>query len=211
VSPDDLSPDALKFSWTKEIDLGHARVRAARMSYVGGPGFELYVPIEMTRHVYLALMDAGHGLGVRDAGYYALDALRIEQGRRAWGAELGPDETPWEAGLAFSVKPGKATAFIGQQALRDSQHRAPKKKLVTLVVDAAAYVWGGETIVVDGEPAGEISSAGYSPLARSCVALGYLRGDAARVAHDGTNVHVQLWGESVPARAFDRWPAKQTG
>ncbi|MEO6017514.1 MAG: FAD-dependent oxidoreductase, partial [Polaromonas sp.] len=87
VSPDDLSPEALKFSWTREIDLGFARVRAARMSYVGGPGFELYVPTEMARHVYLALMDAGASLGIRDAGYYALDALRIEQGRRAWGAE----------------------------------------------------------------------------------------------------------------------------
>jgi glycine/D-amino acid oxidase-like deaminating enzyme/glycine cleavage system aminomethyltransferase T len=90
VSPDDLSPEALKFSWTRVIDVGLARVRAARMSYVGGPGFELYVPVEMARHVYLALHEAGRDLNLRDAGYYALDALRIEQGRRAWGAELGP-------------------------------------------------------------------------------------------------------------------------
>ncbi len=89
VSPDDLSPAALKFSHTRVIDLGLARVRAARMSYVGGPGFELHVPVEMTRHVYQALMDAGADLLLRDAGYYALDALRIEAGRRAWGAELG--------------------------------------------------------------------------------------------------------------------------
>ena len=86
------------------------------MSYVGGPGFELYVPAEMTRHVYLALMDAGADLGIRDAGYYALDALRIEQGRRAWGAELGPDETPWEAGLSYAVKLDKQTEFIGKAA-----------------------------------------------------------------------------------------------
>ncbi|MEP6876304.1 MAG: FAD-dependent oxidoreductase, partial [Burkholderiales bacterium] len=92
VSPDDLSPESQKFSQTREIDLGFARVRAARMSYVGGPGFELYVPTEMTRHVYLALMGAGEPLGLVNAGYYALDALRIEAGRRAWGAELGPDE-----------------------------------------------------------------------------------------------------------------------
>ena len=67
---------------------------------MGEPGFELYVPVEMTRHEYLALMHAGQDLGLRDAGYYALDALRIEAGRRAWGAELGPDETPFVAGLA---------------------------------------------------------------------------------------------------------------
>ena len=206
VSPDDLSPDALKFSWTKEIDLGFARARAARMSYVGGPGFELYVPVEMTRHVYLALMEAGAGLGLRDAGYYALDALRVEQGRRAWGAELGPDETPWEAGLAFSVKLDKPTAFIGQRALRETQGRPLKKKLVTLVIDSPAYVWGAETILVNGEAVGEISSAGFSPLALSCVALGYLRGASANVAHDGTPLEVEVWGERIAARAFDRWP-----
>ena len=101
VCPDDLSPASLKFSHTREIDLGLARVRAARLSYVGGPGYELYVPTEMARHVYLALHEAGAELGLSgdagrpgglcDAGYYALDALRIEAGRRAWGAELGPD------------------------------------------------------------------------------------------------------------------------
>ena len=118
VSPDDLSPAALKFSHTKEIDLGHARDSAARMAYVGGPGYELYVPVEMARHVYLALHEAGADLGLKDAGYYAIDALRIEAGRRAWGAELGPDETPFEAGLLFAVKLDKGGDFIGQQALR---------------------------------------------------------------------------------------------
>jgi glycine cleavage system aminomethyltransferase T/glycine/D-amino acid oxidase-like deaminating enzyme len=206
VSPDDLSPEALKFSWTKEIDVGFARVRAARMSYVGGPGFELYVPVEMARHVYLALSDAGRDLGLRDAGYYALDALRIEQGRRAWGAELGPDETPWEAGLAFSVKLDKPQAFIGQQALRASQGKPLRKKLVTLVIDANVYAWGGETIVVDGEAAGEIASAGYSPLAGACVALGYVRGAGANGLHDGTPAQIELWGDKVDVRLYDRWP-----
>jgi 4-methylaminobutanoate oxidase (formaldehyde-forming) len=208
VSPDDLSPEALKFSWTKEIDLGFARVRAARMSYVGGPGFELYVPVEMARHVYLALHEAGGDLGLRDAGYYALDALRIEQGRRAWGAELGPDETPWEAGLAFSVKPDKPCAFIGQAALRASRDKPLRKKLVTLVLQPGTpYVWGGETLLWNGEPAGEISSAGYSPLAGACVALAYLRGDAANQPHDGSPARILLWGEALDVKIHDRWPA----
>jgi glycine cleavage system aminomethyltransferase T len=217
VSPDDLSPEALKFSWTREIDVGFARVRAARMSYVGGPGFELYVPVEMARHVYLALMEAGQDLGpahpagwprgVKDAGYYALDALRIEQGRRAWGAELGPDETPWEAGLAFSVKLDKSAAFIGQAALRASRDQPLRKKLVSLVLRSpSAYAWGGETIVLDGEPVGEISSAGYSPLAGACVALGYLRGPGANRPHAGTPASIALWGEPVDVLLYDRWP-----
>ena len=206
VSPDDVGPTALKLSHSAEIDLGHARVRAARMSYVGGPGFELYVPVEMTRHVYLALQAAGAELGLRDAGYYALDALRIEAGRRAWGAELGPDETPLEAGLMFAVKLDKPQAFIGQDALRRALGQPLRKKLLCFVFDdPAVYAWGGESIVIEGQSVGELSSAGHSPAAGACMALGYVRGPAAQQVQAGTPVQIDLWGQPVAAKAWDRW------
>lgn len=206
VSPDDLSKESLPFSFTREIDLGFARVRAARMSYVGGPGVELYVPIEMARHVYLALHEAGTQFGLKDAGYYAIDALRIEAGRRAWGAELGPDETPFEAGLAFAVKLDKPANFIGKAALLKARGLPLRKKLVTVVFASEQhYAWGGEPLLLDGEPVGELSSVGWSPKAGACVGLGYLRGDAATRAHEGTHVEVDLWGEPVAASAWDVW------
>jgi glycine cleavage system aminomethyltransferase T/glycine/D-amino acid oxidase-like deaminating enzyme len=206
VSGDALANDPLKFSWTRLIDLGFARVRAARMSYVGGPGYELYVPVEMSRHVYQALTDAGSDLGLLDAGYYALDALRVEMGRRAWGAEIGPDETPFEAAMMFAVKLDKADAFIGQAALREKQGQPLRKKLVTLVLDdPQAYVWGGESIDIDSVSVGEISSAGWSPRAGACVALGYVRGAPARQVHTGTPAQIVLWGERCGVRLYDRW------
>jgi len=205
VSPDDLSAQSLRFSWTREIDVGFARVRAARMSYVGGLGFELYVPVEMTRHVYLALVDAGGDLGLRDGGYYTLDALRIEQGRRAWGAELGPDETPWQAGLMASVALDKAGGFLGRDALLAARGEVLAKKLVTLVFEGDAYAWGGETILLDGMPVGDITSAGWSRTTGSCVALGYVRGDHANRVHAGTDAAIDLWGARVPVRLHDRW------
>ena len=214
ASPDDLGPDSLKFSHTREIDLGHARVRAARMSYVGGAGFELYVPIEMARHVYLALHEAGAGLGLeggglKDAGYYALDALRIEAGRRAWGAELGPDESPFEAGLTYAVKLDKAADFIGKAALQRRRNEPPEKKLVTVVLEsAAAYAWGGEALLIDGQPVGELSSVGWSPKAGACVGLAYVRGQAAAQTHRGTPVEIDLWGVATRATAWDVWPPK---
>ena len=206
VSPDDLTASSLPFSHTREIDVGLARVRAARMSYVGGPGWELYVPIEQLRHVDWAVHEAADGLGLVDAGYYAIDALRIEAGRRAWGAELGPDETPWEAGLGFAVKLTKSMDFIGKQALQSSQPLPLRKKLVHIVADDPTHwLWGGEGIVCNGQPAGELSSAGWGHAAGRCVGLGYLRGDAAQVIHRGTPVQLDLFGEPVAARAWDRW------
>ena len=207
-----LAPEQLRFATTREIDLGFARVRAARMSYVGGPGFELYVPIEMARHVWLALHEASEGLGVdggglADAGYYALDALRIEAGRRAWGAELGPDETPFEAGTMFAVKLAKADDFIGQAALvrMQGRRRCARSSSPSCSTRAMPGSWGGEALVVDGEAVGEISSAGWSDAAGRCVALGYVRGAAAARVHAGASIAVDLWGDAVAASTWDFW------
>src|SRR4029079_12950527 len=84
----DFAVAPLPFSATRQIDVGYARVRAARMSYVGGPGYEIHVTTDQCVTLYDALCEAGASFGLRDAGYYTLDALRIEAGRRAWGADL---------------------------------------------------------------------------------------------------------------------------
>ena len=215
-----LAPTALKHACTTDIDLGFARVSAARMSYVGGPGFELYVPIEMTRHVYLSLHDASDGLGVADgedrvagglcnAGYYALDALRIEAGRRAFGAELGADETPLDNAMMFAVALDKPTPFIGQQALAALAATPPRKRLVNLVFDSPeTYAWGGESLSLGGVGVGEITSAGWSDRAGRCIALAFVRGEAAAQPHAGTQVEVNLWGVATAACAWDVWPPR---
>jgi len=173
-----LSKAGMPFATTREIDVGHARARAARMSYVGGPGYELYVSADQCLTLYDALMSAGGEFGLRDAGYYTIDALRIEAGRRAWGAELSPDETPWEAGLAFAVNLGKQASFIGRDALAARPASAITKRLVLLSFDdPAAFPWGGEPLLMNGGNVGEITSAGYSRLHGRALAMAYARSD----------------------------------
>jgi 4-methylaminobutanoate oxidase (formaldehyde-forming) len=188
LSPDKLGKDALPFSHVATVDVGYARVRAARMSYVGGPGYELYVPVEQCMTLYDALCEAGPGFGLRDAGYYTIDALRIEAGRRAWGAELSPDETPWEAGLGYAVKLDKPAAFLGRDALVAKRDSGLRKRLVMLTFDdPAAFPWGGEPILMDGRNVGEITSAGYSRKLGRAVAMGYARADAPLTDEDVLN------------------------
>jgi 4-methylaminobutanoate oxidase (formaldehyde-forming) len=148
------------------------------MSYVGGPGYELYVTADQCLTLYDALIGAGGEFGLRDAGYYTIDALRIEAGRRAWGAELSPDETPWEAGLGFAVKLDKPTPFIGRDALIDRPASTSTKRLVLLAFDdPAAFPWGGEPVLMDGVSVGEITSAGYSRRHGRALAMAYARAD----------------------------------
>ncbi len=178
VSQDDLSKAGMPFSTTKMIDVGYARVRAARMSYVGGPGYELYVSTDQCVTLYDALWSAGGEFGLQDAGYYTIDALRIEAGRRAWGAELSPDETPWEAGLGYAVKMDKPMPFIGREALAKQQVAGVKKRLVMFTFDdPAAFPWGGEPILMNGRNVGELTSTGYSRKYGRAVAMGYARGE----------------------------------
>ena len=168
----------LAYGQTVEADLGYARARIARMSYAGGPGYELYLPTEFAAGAYDALKDAGADLGLKDAGYYALDALRIEAGRRAFAAELGPDETPLEAGLMFAVDLAGDRDFIGKQALLEQKVLGVRKRLVMLVLsDSQAYAWGGEPILRDGRPVGELTSAGFSTHLGRVIGLGYIRAD----------------------------------
>ena len=172
----------MPFAATRMIDVGYARVRAARMSYVGGPGYELYVPADQCVTLYDALWEHGAEFGLKDAGYYTIDALRIEAGRRAWGAELSPDETPWEAGLGYAVKMDKPAAFVGREALQAQRAQGITKRLVLFTFDdPAVFPWGGEPILMDGRNVGELTSTGYSRRLGRAVAMGYARAD--RVAH----------------------------
>ncbi|HVF62674.1 MAG TPA: FAD-dependent oxidoreductase [Casimicrobiaceae bacterium] len=179
LSRDDFSKASIPFSTARDVDVGYARVRAAKLSYVGGPGFELYVPVEQCVTLYDALHEAGPRFGLRDAGYYTIDGLRIEAGRRAWGAELSPDETPLEAGLGFSVRLDKRSDFLGREALRNQEQRGLSKRLVMFTFDdPAAFPWGGEPILMNERPVGELTSAGYSRKLGRAVAMGYAKGDA---------------------------------
>jgi len=207
VSADDVSRDALPFSATREIDVGYARARAARMSYIGGAGYELCVPTDQCVTLYDALHAAGADLGLRDAGYYTIDALRIEAGRRAWGAELGPDETPWEAGLGYAVALDKAQDFIGRDALLRQRADGVRKKLLLFRFDdPGAFPWGGEPILMNGRNAGELTSAGYSRKHGRALAMGYVRADHAfgDDAWVSTSYEIDIAGERFAATAHLR-------
>ncbi|MEO7008956.1 MAG: glycine cleavage T C-terminal barrel domain-containing protein, partial [Caldimonas sp.] len=118
-------------------------------------------------------------------------------------------ESPFEAGLMQAVKLDKRADFIGKAALLQRRSEPMKKKLVTVLVESAAdYAWGGEALTIDGMPAGELASVGWSPKVGACVALAYVRGNAATQVHRGTPVEVDLWGVPCRATAWDAWPPK---
>ncbi|RLV50017.1 FAD-dependent oxidoreductase [Nocardioides mangrovicus] len=186
----DLSDAGFAFGTSRELDLGHARVRATRITYVGELGWELYVPVELAVGVYQAF--TAHDDVVR-GGYYAIESLRLEKGYRAFGRELTPDFSPVEAGLLFACKLRTDVDFLGREALERLRAEGPARRLVSFVVDdPEAMLWGGELVLLDGEPVGQVTSAAWGATLGACVGLAYVRTPVAEAGYTvdvGGDVH----------------------
>ncbi len=171
-----LADAAFPFGTSAMIDLGYSTVRATRITYVGELGWELYVPAEFAVGVYQDLMAAGADLGVANAGYYAIESLRLEKAYRAFGRELTPDYNPVEAGLLFACKLAGETGFLGRSAVEKAKADGPRRRLVSVVLDdPAVTMWGGELVLRDGVPAGQLTSAAFGATVGAAVGLGYIR------------------------------------
>jgi sarcosine dehydrogenase len=210
VTKTPLDNAAFPFGAIREIGIGDGTLLAARRTYVGELGWELYVPTEFAAGFYDALMDAGAELGVRDAGYYAIESLRLEKGYRAWGRELTPDTNPYEAGLSFAVKLDKGD-FIGRDALLAARGKPPAKRMLSFVglEPDTPLAHGGELILRDGEPVGEITSAAYGHTLGAIVGLGYVatgRKQLDEAALAAARFELDVAGDRVPVRASLRAP-----
>jgi glycine cleavage system aminomethyltransferase T/glycine/D-amino acid oxidase-like deaminating enzyme len=169
----------MRFGTSRVVRIGFATVRATRITYVGELGWELYVPVETALGVYDELVRAGVDLGLADAGYYAIESLRLEKGYRAFGRELTPDTSPVEAGLLFACKLDSGTDFLGRTAVEKVRADGPRRRLVSFVVDdPEPMLWGSELVLRDGVAVGQVTSAAWGETVGSCVGLAF-------VAHPG--------------------------
>src|SRR3546814_8962430 len=124
-------------------------------------------------------MQAGAPHGLVNAGYRAIETLRLEKGYRAWSSDIGPDHTPVEAGLAWAVKLKKNIDFKGRAAIEAQVAGGVKKRLACFTVDDPDLVLlGRETIYRDGERVGWLTSAGFGHPVGKPIGYGYLRNPA---------------------------------
>jgi glycine cleavage system T protein len=171
----DLSNAAFPFLSAQNVWLASAPVRAARVTYVGELGWELYVPTEFAGTVYDAVVAAGDGLGLRHAGYHAMDSLRIEKAYRSWGHDLGCEDSPLEAGLGFAVRFDKRAAFTGRDALLAQGEKPLARRLLVFVLDdPEPLLYHDEPIWRDGVLVGRIASGAYGHTLGRSIGLGWV-------------------------------------
>lgn len=194
VTEEDISNTAFPFSTAQEITLGAAKVRAARIGYVGELGWELHIPTEFALHVYDILWEEGQSHGIRDIGYRAIETLRLEKGYLYWSADITPDYTPVEAGLGFRVHLKSKADFTGRDILEQQKAAGVERKLCTFVSDEPLPTTGGETIIYEGKVVSVATSSGYGCTVEQTIIFGYLPINLA----DQESFELELFGDRYP-------------
>jgi len=178
VCRDDVSHEGFPFATVREICVAGAPVLALRVTYVGELGWELHLPVECADVVYDALRAAGAEHGIVNAGYRAIESLRLEKGYRVWAADLTPTDTPLEAGLGWAVKLKTDVPFLGREALEAQKREGLRRRLVCLTVESRDVVLlGRETIYRNGERVGWLTSAGWGYTVERNIGYGYVSRD----------------------------------
>ncbi|MFL6159806.1 MAG: FAD-dependent oxidoreductase [Marmoricola sp.] len=175
LTPTWLTNESFPFGSSQEIAIGSVAVRATRLTYVGELGWEIYVPSEFAATVHADLMAAGADLGAMHGGYYAIDSLRLEKGYRAFPRDINPDVNPLEAGLLFTCKLGTDIDFLGRAALGRARAEGARRRLLSFQVeDPEPMLWGGELVLREGRPAGQVTSAAWGATVGAAVGLALL-------------------------------------
>ncbi len=175
----DLSNEAFPFGTSQELELGYAKIRANRLTYVGELGWELYVPAEAATHVYDIIIEAGKEFGLGHCGYFAMNACRSEKGYRHWGHDIAGEDTPVEAGLSFACAFDKEGGFIGRQAvLAQKEAGIPSKRLVQIQLEddteTASLMFHEEPIYRNGMIVGSVTSGTWGHRIGKSIGMGYI-------------------------------------
>jgi aminomethyltransferase len=183
---------------------GHP-ILLARTGYTGEDGFELFTRPQDAESVWDALTAAGAGHGLVPAGLSARDTLRLEAGMPLYGNELGPDLTPFDAGLGRVVKLDKPGDFVGREALARRAEAAPQRELVGLAGRSRRVPRHGYEVLWDGAACGQVTSGAPSPTLGKPIAMAYVEPRVARDARqaqaDGeqNRLAIDVRGSAEPA------------
>ena len=194
LTTESLANDDFKYMRAREVAIGPVPCLALRVTYVGELGWELYCPIEFGLRLWDTIWEAGREHGLVAGGYKAIDSCRLEKGYRVWGADITPEDTPYEAGLGFAVKLDKGE-FIGREALVAAEGQALQRKLACLVLeDPRSIALGSEPVLIEGNAVGRVTSGGYGYTVGRSIAYAYLPGQDTEV---GQPVEVEIFGRAV--------------
>jgi dimethylglycine dehydrogenase len=189
--------------------VGLVRAKVVRVSVTGELGYEINCHALEHAALRWTLLKAGRDLGVKEYGYNALLALRLEKSFGIWSAEFTQDRTARMTGMDRWIAWDKGD-FLGREAaLLASQGPLPDHQLVTLEIDALdADATGYEPIWRSGAIVGFVTSGGYGHTIGKSLAMALIAPEAAEI---GSELGVHIVGVERKARVIPPSPYDPAG
>jgi len=169
----DMSNEAFPFRTSREIDIGFARARCNRITYLGELGYELLLPAEQALHAFDFIVDEGKNFDLTLAGLKALASLRMEKGYRDYGHDMDNLDTILECGLGFTCDYEKPGGFKGKEAvLKQKAEKTLDRRLCqVLLKDPQPLMFHAEVVFRDGVAMGDVRAASYGHSLGGAVGL----------------------------------------
>ncbi len=193
LTPVDLG--AIKYYWFTDGEVCGTHARIAHTGYTGEDGYEIYVPPAEAERIWNEVMKAGAEFGIKPCGLGARNTLRLESKMALYGHEIDASISPLEADLAWIVKFEKPE-FIGRAALAKQKEGGVRRKLVGFEMRGRGIGRDGYEVLLDGSPAGWVTSGGPSPTLCKNIGLCYL---PVEQAVPGTTIQVVIRNQPVDA------------
>jgi len=191
----DMSRDGFPYYQSKQLEVAGVPAVLLRISYVGEFGWELWTRPGHQHQLWEALWESGQEHGITPLGLDALLGMGLEKGYRLPGYDMGPENTPFEAKLHFTVD--MDTDFVGKDTLERALDEGVDQRLACITMDTKSVLPDlGEPVLVDGDFAGKVNRNGYGYSVQENIVTAYLPAEAA---NPGTSVSVESNGEQYPA------------
>ncbi len=198
LTEDDVSDEALKYLDARQLEVAGIPCLALRIGFVGELGYELHCPSSAAEFLWDRLVAEG----ARPFGLEPQRILRLEKGHVIVGQDTDSESNLLSAAMPWLPKMDKDD-FVGKLAVEHFSEREPLERLVGFVMEDGVVPAEGAQIVIEGYPAGRITSARRSEAVGSVIGLAWL---PAERAEDGTRFEVrvdrQLLGGRVKSGAF---------
>jgi sarcosine oxidase subunit alpha len=204
--PHTICPESLPYMGAIETTvLGGLNARIFRLSFSGELGFEIAVPADQGEHLARKILETG---AEWDATFYGLEALavmRIEKGHVS-GPELNGQTNAADLGfgrMASTKKDYIGAVMARRPALRDPDRMGFvgfKPVNPNEVLRAGAHVLAKGAAATTENDLGHLTSATVSPILGHSIALGFVKGGAARIGEilrawdglRGTDIEVEI-------------------
>jgi aminomethyltransferase len=190
-----VSLAAIRYYWFTDGEVCGAPARIARTGYTGEDGFEIYAASSHAARIWNEVLQAGAEFGIKPCGLGARNTLRLEAGMALYGHEIDASMSPLESGLEWIVKLDKGE-FVGREALLRQKEKGVKRKLAGFEMRGRGIGRDGYEVLVNGSPAGWVTSGSPSPTLNRNIGFCYL---PAELAQPGKAIQIMIRNQPVDA------------